>query len=514
MARESRMRIPFDLLIALIGLEALKSEFYVLYGHLPSRGASIAVGAEHGGPLDALVALLALWLIAWLVHEGLARGAEWRTRWGYLPAGLDPYGVRPLSRHASEAHARGVWIAQAFCIALFFAFTWYYRWPMQAMGWPEWLGLHRVLSRETCDGLGASAVIGCLTDLGPFLVMLLLSWVPKRRLAEHVSRRPVSLRRFISFEARLTLLPCVLWLAMYLLTDLLRLFNAEDAFDGTGPAPWLAVLLPLVILGGFAVLILPWLVVWVWQCKPLPDGPLKDRLEALMQKSGVKARAILSWGPKGTGLANAAVLGPWAPMRYILISPGLAETLDLDECEAVLAHELGHAKHGHLSLLLLFVVVLSAVSNFVLRLADDWPAWEQAVLFVVLLGVWLRVFFGAISRSCEREADLASAELVGTPRPLISALEKIGTMAGGIRDLYSWHHGSIAQRVAYLERDAQDPQACAQYHARMRRLRLGFAAIALLALGIEMALAWHEAEAAPAKTERATFRTNADLPVR
>jgi hypothetical protein len=46
---------------------------------------------------------------------------------------------------------------------------------------------------------------------------------------------------------------------------------------------------------------------------------------------------------------------------------------------------------------------------------------------------------------------------MGSPNPIISSLEKIALLGGRIRDLPSWHHFSIRERVDCLWRTIEDP---------------------------------------------------------
>ena len=64
---------------------------------------------------------------------------------------------------------------------------------------------------------------------------------------------------------------------------------------------------------------------------------------------------------------------------------------------------------------------------------------------------------GFFMRHFERQADLYSAAVMGSPRPTVSSLEKIALLSGRIRDLPSWHHFSIRQRVDTLWRTLKDP---------------------------------------------------------
>jgi len=71
--------------------------------------------------------------------------------------------------------------------------------------------------------------------------------------------------------------------------------------------------------------------------------------------------------------------------------------------------------------------------------------------------VYFRYVMGFFMRHFERQADLYSALTMGGPRETISSLEKIAIMSGKIRDLPSWHHFSIGQRVDYLWKFLRDP---------------------------------------------------------
>ena len=62
------------------------------------------------------------------------------------------------------------------------------------------------------------------------------------------------------------------------------------------------------------------------------------------------------------------------------------------------------------------------------------------------------------------EADLYAEETMGTPGPIISSLEKIAALSGKSRDLPSWHHFSIGQRVDCLWRSLKDPGLIRRHH--------------------------------------------------
>jgi tetratricopeptide (TPR) repeat protein len=64
---------------------------------------------------------------------------------------------------------------------------------------------------------------------------------------------------------------------------------------------------------------------------------------------------------------------------------------------------------------------------------------------------------GFFMRNFERQADLYSATTMGTPKAIISSLEKIAHLSGKSRNLPSWHHFSIKERVDCLRRNLEEP---------------------------------------------------------
>jgi tetratricopeptide (TPR) repeat protein len=85
-----------------------------------------------------------------------------------------------------------------------------------------------------------------------------------------------------------------------------------------------------------------------------------------------------------------------------------------------------------------------------------------SVLAIIL--VYFRFVVGFFMRNFERQADLYSAATMGSPRPTISSLEKIALMSGKSRELPSWHHFSIKERVDYLWRTLSEPGLAKRHH--------------------------------------------------
>jgi tetratricopeptide (TPR) repeat protein len=90
--------------------------------------------------------------------------------------------------------------------------------------------------------------------------------------------------------------------------------------------------------------------------------------------------------------------------------------------------------------------------------------------------LYVRFVMGFFMRHFERQADLFALDVLGQPQPLVQALERIGQLTGNSRQVPSWHHFSLAQRVAALHR-AQGAGDNAK--AQGRYLKKGLQAYAL-----------------------------------
>src|SRR5262245_29391100 len=77
---------------------------------------------------------------------------------------------------------------------------------------------------------------------------------------------------------------------------------------------------------------------------PLPEGGLRERLLALAERTGFRARGIqVMDGSKRSRHSNAFFTG-FGRFRKIVLFDTLIEQLQESELAAVLAHEIGHYK--------------------------------------------------------------------------------------------------------------------------------------------------------------------------
>ncbi len=196
---------------------------------------------------------------------------------------------------------------------------------------------------------------------------------------------------------------------------------------------WLSFNLLIMVL--YPILIAPLFNKFV----PLEDGPLKERIEALLQRCGFKTSGLFVMdGSKRSAHGNAYFTGLGAAKRIVFFDT-LVERLTPQEVEAVLAHELGHFKLRHLWQR---VAVMAAMSLAILALlgwlmGEDWffaglgmqAHGEAAALALVLFALPVFTFpltplTSLWSRRHEFQADAYAAHHAQA-EDLVSALVKL-----------------------------------------------------------------------------------------
>jgi STE24 endopeptidase len=347
-------------------------------------------------------------------------------------------------------------------------------------------------ARSLFHGEGALVPGAELLLLAPLLVALVLSWSLHYDGERALSDGPAADRAFpgrwayVGMQARHNLL---------LVAPPLLLLLVQQTVLGLFPAlQHNEMLLFLFGLGLLAAVFtgIPWLLRLLLGLRPMPPGPLRDRLLAAAGRLNFRFSDILVWDTRGT-VANAMVTGPLPLLRYVVLTDRLIEEMEPEEVEAVFGHEVGHIKHHHMLLYFGFllaslVVVVGLWKCLELLFASaevkGWLAgWAPDVTdalrgyealatvpFLLLLGGYIFVVFGFLARRCERQADVFGARTVSCT-VFIEALEKVAYLNGIHREkpgwLSSWQHSTIARRVEFLERLDADPGLEARFQRRV-----------------------------------------------
>lgn len=204
---------------------------------------------------------------------------------------------------------------------------------------------------------------------------------------------------------------------------------------------------------------------------PLEDGELKDKIEHFAQENGFKISGIFMIdGSKRSTKANAYFTG-FGRKKRIALFDTLIKELSTDEIVAVLAHEIGHSKLGHIRKMIIMSIINTGIIFLLMSLflgnKELFAAFgmqnisvHAGLIFFALLytpvSAVLAVFSNAKSRKHEFEADNFAAATTKTPSALVSALKKLS--ASNLSNLtphpfYVWleySHPPVLKRIENL----------------------------------------------------------------
>ncbi len=204
--------------------------------------------------------------------------------------------------------------------------------------------------------------------------------------------------------------------------------------------------------------------------EPMADGPLRTRLLALAEESGVGVRDVLvADAARRTTALNAYGSG-LGPTRRIVVHDTLVARGADDETAAVLAHELGHVVHRDVPVGTVLGALGAAAGVLAAALALTWkplldatgiagPADPAAVGLLIAGGAWLGLLSApvqnAVSRRIERRADVYGLELARDPATVAAMHRALAlTNLAPLRPvplLHWWFgtHPTSPERIAY-----------------------------------------------------------------
>jgi heat shock protein HtpX len=203
---------------------------------------------------------------------------------------------------------------------------------------------------------------------------------------------------------------------------------------------------------------------------------LVETVRRLAERAGIAMPEVAVY----EGEPNAFATGAFRNSALVAVSSGLLDSMSRDEVEAVLGHEIGHVANGDMVTLTLiqgvvntFVIFLSRVIGYVvdrviLKNERGYGIGYFAAVMIsqILLGVLASMIVAWFSRQREFRADAASANLLGSPQPMVNALARLGGLqpgalpasfqASGISNKPGWmsllsSHPPIEERIAALQ---------------------------------------------------------------
>jgi STE24 endopeptidase len=200
----------------------------------------------------------------------------------------------------------------------------------------------------------------------------------------------------------------------------------------------------------------------------LPEGDLRTALLELADRTGFHARTIeVMDGSKRSSHSNAFFTG-FGRFRRIVLFDTLMAQLSPVELEAVLAHEIGHYKRGHIPKSLAIGAALQlggfAVIAWLVRApwfneAFGLPAGALAptfMLFLLLSGLvtfWFAPLGNAFSRRNEYEADAFARDALQTAVPMVGALRKLAQKNLSNLTPHPWFSGFYYSHPTIVERE-------------------------------------------------------------
>jgi heat shock protein HtpX len=181
------------------------------------------------------------------------------------------------------------------------------------------------------------------------------------------------------------------------------------------------------------------------------------------------------------GAPNAFATGAFRNSALVAVSTGLLHSMNKEEVEAVLGHEMSHVANGDMVTLTLIQGVVNTFVVFFARIIGsivdrtvfrtergNGPGYFITVIVAqIVLGILASMIVAWFSRRREFRADAGSAKLLGNPSPMVNALRRLGglepgalpqsmagfgiTDKGGIMSLFATHP-PIEERIAALQR--------------------------------------------------------------
>ncbi|HEY1130631.1 MAG TPA: M48 family metallopeptidase [Roseateles sp.] len=208
--------------------------------------------------------------------------------------------------------------------------------------------------------------------------------------------------------------------------------------------------------------------------EPLTDATLKERVEKLMARCGFAAKGLFVMdGSRRSAHGNAYFSG-FGPAKRVVFFDTLLTKLNGAEVEAVLAHELGHFKHRHITKRIALMFAMSLAGFALLGWLMQQPAFylglgvvpnlgapnDALALMLFLLagpvfGFFVTPLASHFSRRDEFQAD-AYARAQASGHDLSSALLKLhednaGTLTPDpVYARFYYSHPPAAERLAAL----------------------------------------------------------------
>ena len=171
---------------------------------------------------------------------------------------------------------------------------------------------------------------------------------------------------------------------------------------------------------------------------------LFETVRRLSEKAGLPMPEVAIY----EGEPNAFATGATRNSSLVAVSTGLLQVMTREEAEAVIAHEIAHIANGDMVTLTLIQGVVNTFVTFLARVvgwfvdsalrkgdeSSSGPGIGYTITVIVcdiVFGILASIVVMYFSRQREFRADAGAAQLLGTPQPMIHALQRLGGMEAG-----------------------------------------------------------------------------------
>jgi STE24 endopeptidase len=237
---------------------------------------------------------------------------------------------------------------------------------------------------------------------------------------------------------------------------------------------WLWVWGFMAVFSLFMMFISPYVIEPLFnKYEPVTEAGLEDDIRIMMEKAGLKVGKVLQMDASRRSRHSNAYFTGIGKVKRIVLYDTLIRQMSHGEIVAVLAHEIGHWKKGHVWKRLLWAEILALAGSWISFKLLVWPGLPGLLALpggislpakMVVLGFLaslvlfpLAPFSAWRSRCHEREADRYAADLTGRPQDLASALIKMS--AENLSNLFPhpfyaafyYSHPPTVERVRQLQ---------------------------------------------------------------
>ncbi|MBC8206093.1 MAG: M48 family metallopeptidase [Kiritimatiellaeota bacterium] len=248
---------------------------------------------------------------------------------------------------------------------------------------------------------------------------------------------------------------------------ILWIFNAV-------PMAWLWAWGSLSAIQLFILFIAPVVILPLFnKFTPLEDGELRSSIDDFAKAQDYTVSGVFKIdGSRRSTKANAYFTG-FGKTKRIALFDTLIEKQSVPELVAVLAHEVGHCKKGHIKKGIIISLASSLLMFFILSLfisrpglheafqIDGTPLYAGLIFFGFLyapISMILGIANSMLSRKHEFEADAFAAETTGRPTDLISALKKLSVDSLSnltphpLKVVLEYSHPPVLERIKALRK--------------------------------------------------------------